>query len=319
MEILMNIFSMFSTSYFKISVAIFLFILIVGMYLIQPKGKKKADKITSKIDKLRELNFEEELEEDNKSPINQTYNQYIKPYVKKNKDIYDKMLNLLGIDLEDLQKRLTRADIENFTAEQVSVFQIGGAILSIFLGFVLFLFLGTKGLFIGFAIAAGTIFLPNMLIEEKYTTRKNEIIHVLPVELQLMADATSSGHTIDYAIQKVSYKYDNLLSKEFRKAEKETKITNDWILALENLAKRNDIDELYNLVSEIKTSKEKGIPVTKILISNSEKIEKESSLRITESARKKQTTLLIPMLLFLFAPLIGLILLPSFSTIMSSL
>lgn len=316
MEFFHNLSAIFTSGNFKIAVGVFLFILVAGFIVTSKSDTKKASKLINRLDRYR--NFDEEddvLNEDD----NSKYNELVKPYLRKNKDLYEKLLGVFGINLDDISKKLTRANITKLNAEQVSIIKIGGVFLSIFVGFTLFLFLGVMGLGAGFLIAAGTLFLPDILIEEQYQIRKKEILHVLPNTLRLMSDATSTGHTINNAIMKVSKKYKNLLSKEFDKAQRETEFTNDWTLALENMAVRCDIDEIHNLVEEIKITTEKGTSITDTLINFAEKLDAERAIRLTEVARKKNTTLLLPILLFLFAPLIGLILLPAFDLVMNAL
>lgn len=319
MEIISKIGSILSSGHFKISVIVFLFIAIIGL-LVTSKEKKKANEILERIDNQR--NFKEEDVDINyieKNKYQQKYNDLIKPYVNKNKKFFDKMRGYLGIDLDDLKKKLIRSNIYSINAEQVAVIKISGLLLGGIVGITLFLLMGMLGLCVGLLIAAAMILLPDMLIEEKYKNRKDEILYLLPTTLRLMSDATSTGHTISDAITRVSRKYKNILSDEFKKAEKEAKYSNDWLLALDHMADRCDIDELYNLMAEIKITQEKGTPITDVLLNFANKIDEEASLSISEKARKKNTTLLLPILLFLFAPLIGIVLLPAFDMVLNSL
>lgn len=321
MQIFYNIINSLSSPYFKISLGIFIFIVIVCFFLISLTGKEKTNRNLNRLEKLREYDSEEENEipmyEENN--IQKKYNQYIKPYINKNKSLYDKLLNTFGINVYDLQKQLTKANINKYNGEQLATLKIGGLLIGSFLGITLFLFSGTLGLLLGFGIGVGTMILPNMLINQKYEERKKEILNVLPTTLRMLADATSTGHTIEDAIMRVRKKYKNTLSTEFEKVEQEAKYTNDWLLALEHMDERCDIMEVTNLISEIKITKQKGTSITDVLTNFAKKMDKESMIRITEEARKKQTTLLMPILLFLFGPLLGLILLPALNLVINAL
>lgn len=319
MDFFYTIINALSSPYFKISLAIFIFIVSVSFFLLSLTGKEKANKQLGKLERLREYNSDNTEMPTQNDNVSEIYNRYIKTYINKNKSLYDKMLNLLGIDVNVLQKQLTRANITKYNGEQLATLKLGGILIGIFLGVTLFLFSGTIGLLLGLALGFGVSILPTLLINEQYENRRKEILKVLPTALRLLSDATSTGHTIEDAISRVSKKYKNALSDEFDRVEKETTFTNDWILALERMDERCDILELTNLVSEIKITKQRGTSITDVLVSYAKKMDKESMIRMTEDARKKTTTLLMPMLLFLFAPLIALILLPALNLILSAL
>lgn len=308
-----------SSAHFKIALAIFIFIVSVSFYLLSLTGKEKANKQLGKLERLREYDIDDNNSPMDNTNVNQVYNKYIKGYINKNKSLYDKMLNLLGIDVYDLQKQLIRANITKYNGEQLATLKLGGLMIGVFLGVTLFLFSGVLGLLIGVAIGFAISILPTLMINEQYENRRREILKVLPTTLRLLADATSTGHTIEDAISRVKRKYNNALSDEFDKVEKESTFTNDWIMALEHMDERCDIVELTNLVSEIKITKQRGTSITDVLVSYAKKMDKESMIRMTEDARKKTTTLLMPMLLFLFAPLIALILLPALNLILNAL
>lgn len=319
MNFLYSIVNALSSPYFKISLAIFIFIVSVSFYLLSLTGKEKANKQLGKIERLREYDPEGEDSSSSNDQVSEVYNKYVKTYINKNKSLYNKMLNTLGIDPNDLQKQLTRANIKKYNGEQLATLKLGGFLVGIFLGITMFLFSGGIGLLIGIGVGFGIMILPTLLVNEKFEMRKKEILNVLPTTLRLLADATSTGHTIEDAIGRVKRKYKNTLSDEFDKVEKEASFTNDWLLALEHMDERCDIIEITNLVSEIKITKQRGTSITDVLVNYAKKMDKESMIRMTETARKKTTTLLMPILLFLFAPLIALILLPALNLILNAL
>lgn len=320
MEIIYNIMNALGSAHFKIALGIFIFIVAICFYLLSFTGKQKANKSINRIERLREYNSNDYIKEEEYVEGKQNaYDQYVKPYIQKNKSLYNKLLSNFGIKIEDIEKELKRANITKYNADQIATLKVGGVIIGVFLGVALIFFNGLDGLLIGIGIGLASNMLPGMMIKEEYEKRKRNILNVLPTTLRLLADATSTGHTIDDAIMRVSRKYNTTLSSEFRKAEEEAKYTNDWILALENMEERCDIMELTNLVSEIKITKLRGTSITEVLVNYAKKMEEETMIRITEEARKKTTTLLMPILLFLFGPLLGIILLPTFDLVLQAL
>ena len=318
MESLSKFISSVSSSGFHMALIAFALILIIGITITIVMEKRKKDKYIKRIEKHREFSKEDVFEEfKEKNRYSDAFNKYVRPYIKKNPDGFHKLLKMLNIDLQSFQRQLLRADVKNITPEEIAVMKAIGIFGFLFILLTTVMFMGLYG--VVFALFFLVIFFvfPTSRLDNIYKKRSAEIKDTLPTYLRLLASATSAGLTIEEAIRKVSRKYPCLLSEEFKKVENEAKYSNDWGQALENMAFKNDIDELYNLIAEIKITKEKGTPITDVLIRHADKIDMESTFTITERARKKSTTMILPIFLFLFAPLLGIIMLPMFSTLMT--
>lgn len=318
MESLSKFISSVSSSGFHMALIAFALILIIGITATIVIEKRKKDKYIKRIEKHREFSKEDVFEEfREKNRYSDAFNKYVRPYIKKNPDGFHKLLGILSIDLQSFQRQLLRADVKNITPEEIAVMKAIGIFGFLFILLTTVMFMGLYG--VAFALFFLIIFFvfPTSRLDNIYKKRSAEIKDTLPTYLRLLASATSAGLTIEEAIRKVSRKYPCLLSEEFKKVENEAKYSNDWGQALENMAFKNDIDELHNLIAEIKITKEKGTPITDVLIRHADKIDMESTFTITERARKKSTTMILPIFLFLFAPLLGIIMLPMFSTLMT--
>lgn len=318
MESLSKFISSVSSSGFHMALIAFALILIIGITTTIVMEKRKKDKYIKRIEKHREFSKEDVFEEfKEKNRYSDAFNKYIRPYIKKNPDGFHKLLGMLSIDLQSFQRQLLRADVKNITPEEIAVLKAIGIFGFIFILLTTVMFIGIYGVAIALFFLIVFFVFPTSRLDRIYKKRSAEIKDTLPTYLRLLASATSVGLTIEEAIRKVSRKYPCLLSEEFKKVENEAKYSNDWSQALENMAFKNDIDELHNLISEIKITKEKGTPITEVLIRHADKIDMESTFTITERARKKSTTMILPIFLFLFAPLLGIILLPMFDTLIS--
>lgn len=313
--------AIFTSSNFKIGLGLWAltFIILVLLYWLLNK-EKIENKLLNRIDTHR--NYQETDVIDNyiyKSTHNTFYIQYIEPFVLSNKNLYNKLLKLFGINIEKIHRNLLKANIHrNISAEQIATVKLMGVFLGGGIGFILLFTSGLIGIVVAGVIFLIFFFLPDILIKEKMTQRSNTILDELPIVSRLLADATATGHTISDAINRVSYKYKGVLAEEFKMVEHETKYTN-FIDALENMGYRLDIPDLNNLISEVKITQERGTGITEVLRGNAAKLREEKSIRMTEKARKKTTNMFIPIFLFLFTPLLGLILLPAVSTILNSL
>lgn len=312
--------SYISSSMFQTALIVFALIVALGvavMFLTEKRGKNKYIK---RIEEYREFKKEDVAKNSTvDTPYSDVFNKYVRPYIDRNPAKFDRLMKSLGLNLQEFQRQLLRADVTNITPIEFAVLKIIGLFGFIFLILTTPLIWGFNGVIVSFIFFLALGFLPSYRLNSIYQRRKEIIRDILPHYLRLLANATSAGLTIEEAIRRISSKYPCLLSEEFKKAEKEAKYTNDWKQALENMAFRNDIDELYNLVTEINITKEKGTPISDVLVRHADKIEMENSLSITEKARKKATTIILPIFVFLFIPVIGLTMLPIFSMLMENL
>jgi Flp pilus assembly protein TadB len=314
-----DLFSLLNSSHFHMALVIFVVVLIIGVIFSNVLNKRKSNKHIRRIERHRNFSEDSVFEEfKEKNKYSDYFNKYVQPYIRKNPNKFYDFLKKIGISLEVIQRQLLRADVKNITPEEIGVMKIIGLFGAIFVLVTTFLFLGIYSLLISLSILVFFYVMPTARIERIYKKRKEIMKDTLPMYLRLLADATSAGLTIEESIKKINKKTPGLLSEEFLKVENEAKYSNDWGQALENMAFKNDVDELYNLIAEIKITKEKGTPITDVLLRHAEKIELESVLNITEKARKKATTLIFPIFLFLFAPLLVLILLPAVDTLMTT-
>lgn len=316
MDIFIRLLAITSSPWLTVSLVLFFIILTIGFGFTVFQEKIKKNKLTRRIEHHREFNEDDVFEEfKEKNKYSDAFNRYIRPYISKNQTIFDKLLKAFGLSLETIQKQLLRANVKNIKPEEIAVLKMIGMFGSILILVATVPFMGMLGFGIGGAFYLFLAIVPSRILTQKYNDRKEKINEVLPVFLRLMSNATETGHTIEDAIIRVSNKYDCILAEEFKKVEAEAKFSNDWLHALENMAYRNDVDELYNLVSEIKITKEKGIAITDTLVRHAEKMETEKVLNSSEKARKQATTLMLPIFLFLFAPLLGIIVLPAMNII----
>lgn len=315
----MNLIELFGGFEFKFSVGVFFFIIIACTLALNFTPEKRANKKLSKLQKMREFDEKDVLNQTSTNRNVQLFNNYIKPIVDEHRSLYERIIGLLGIKREEIAKMVIAGNVKDYNEEHFIILEIGGVLVGLFVAAVLFVVDGTDGMLMGLLISAIAIVFPNTYLKKCVETRKNKILDVFPNMLRMMVDATSIGHTVEDAIVRVRKKYPNELSDEFKRVEDEAKITGDWIGSLENMALRCDLFELSSFVSEVKTSKQRGTSISDMLLNFADKMDKEKTIRMTEAARKKSTTLLIPILIFLFVPLVVMIMLPALSQVMETL
>ena len=87
--------------------------------------------------------------------------------------------------------------------------------------------------------------------------------------------------------------------------------------AMENMIERNDVESLTNVISDILISYEKGDDkIIETLQEEAEAMREIVNADIDEQANKKTTTLMIPMMIAFFLPIMIFLLLPMLSQFM---
>jgi tight adherence protein C len=92
-----------------------------------------------------------------------------------------------------------------------------------------------------------------------------------------------------------------------------------WKRAMENMAFRNEIEQLTDVVSDILISYEKGTPITETLQKEAKMMRSIKNAQIQEEARRLNVKMLIPMAIFSFLPLLFLMLAPMLIQLMQGL
>ncbi|MFW6046382.1 MAG: type II secretion system F family protein [Candidatus Woesearchaeota archaeon] len=313
-----KIINILQSTTFTTTLSVFVMVLIVTTILIIILNGKSQSQTFGRINHLRGFQDDEVFKQfREKNKYTDTFEKYINPYVQNNPEKFDKLLNIFGVDLNILQKKIARANVNNITPIEMATLKLIGVFAGIIIAINAILFSNYMFLGVALIVFGYLYFVPEAKLDEKYKKRKYEIIKVLPYYLNLLANATEVGNTIGEAIKTVRERFPCLLSVEFKKAEEAAKYDNDWSRSLYNMAFKNDIDLLTAVVDEVNIAKEKGTEIAEVLRRHSKKLEYEVSQEMTEKARKKATTMLLPIFIFLLVPVILLLLLPAMSNIIT--
>lgn len=313
---------MFDFSSYAFGVALRAFIVVIGFGLFFAGSsfkKKKASKNIERFAQYKEIDENEVLKRiRNEDAYSEAFKKNGLRFVKNNAKLTANMITSLKIDLKQLDLIIARADETEITAEELAVKKIFGMfgalgllILGIFINYLFFILAAVFYLY--FAVN------PISKLNEKHKKKAADFKEKMPSYLRLVANATAVGNSIEEALKKVGEKYPCVITDEIKKAEAEASYSTDWLQALLNTSYRADIPEYEQLVSEVRIAKEKGTSITDILNKLAEKIEKENAYDAEAEARKKASTIIFPVFMLLFAPMLLGILLPVGTTVMSML
>ncbi|MDD2626960.1 MAG: type II secretion system F family protein [Candidatus Methanomethylophilus sp.] len=304
-----------------ISLLLALFVILIGFNMISDKTKKL--KLEERLNSSETEELQAILEESQTSNTlyGKFYRSYLKPQFDRNPSLMGKTANRFGVNLNGLDRKLktTKMDKKISKEEFISLKLLG------FIGLVIFLVLGFiagNPSFILIAIMCYLLgcFCPQFMLDQNMRKRQDTIEEELPDFLDLVKSVTEAGMGIQEAIIKVTQKTSSVLSDEFALVMAETKSTGEsWAKAMENMAVRNNIDSLYNVISNILISYERGTPITEVLEKEADAMRHLKNSKNQEKAKSLSIKLLIPIAFFSFIPMLVLLLAPMLIQLFESL
>jgi len=161
--------------------------------------------------------------------------------------------------------------------------------------------------------------LPGMWLGRQIKARKHNILKALPDALDLLTISVEAGLAFDLALTRVADKWDNELSKEFKRALTDTRLGRSRRDALKEMAQRTGVEDVQTFVAAIIQAEQLGVSIGKILRIQSDQMRIRRRQRAEEAAHKAPILMLIPMAFLIFPSLFVVILGPAVPRLMSSL
>lgn len=216
----------------------------------------------------------------------------------------------IGINIERYYKSCaltkTRPDVKKLIMNHVYGFCL--LILCCVLSFLFGI------LFLAFGAAAFLylVFYEQKRLDSIADGMRTQVANELPRFLDLLQTELQVGLPIETAIDVLSSKMDTLLSTEFKTAMTEMELgVSDWQKALERVAAKYEIETLSEFVMDTSTAYRKGVSIADAVTRKAREIKESHLLTVKEKAGKTTNTILVPMVIFQFIPMIAFILLPA--------
>lgn len=175
--------------------------------------------------------------------------------------------------------------------------------------------LNTNLLPIGFALAPVGFALPRFVVARLAARRRQEIERHLPDTIDLLLLCVEAGLGLNAALVKVaeerSTSGDDLIGQELTQIAKELQVGVPRKDAFHNLAERTGVGEIRTLAAHLIQSERLGTSVSQTLRQHSESMRTHRRLQTEEAANKCQTKLLFPLIMFIFPPVMIVILMPA--------
>lgn len=170
-------------------------------------------------------------------------------------------------------------------------------------------------------IAVGFL-LPLQWLNGRVRSRKNKILRALPDALDMLTIAVEAGLAFESAMIRVGEKWDNALTREFRRAIAEMRVGVSREEALVRMADRCGVAELSTFVAVLVQSTQLGVSIAQVLHAQAMDMRMRRRQRAEELARQAGVKMVIPLALFILPAMFVVVLgpiIPQFLEIMGSI
>ena len=173
---------------------------------------------------------------------------------------------------------------------------------------------------LGLPVLIGLIgfLLPNIWLGRRIAARKREITRALPDAIDLLSISVEAGLGFDQALSRVVEKWDNALTREFRRMLSETRMGKSRRQAMRELADRVNVDDLNVFMASLIQADQLGVSITQVLRAQSQQMRLRRRQRAEELAHKAPIKMLFPMIFLIFPALYIVILGPALPRIVEA-
>jgi tight adherence protein C len=170
----------------------------------------------------------------------------------------------------------------------------------------------TRQLLLSFVMGLLGFLLPVLWLRQRIRSRQDEIVKTLPDALDLLTISVEAGLPFDGAMQRVAAKWDNELSRGFRRLLTEMQVGKSRRDALRDMAARMEVPDVTSFVAALVQADQLGISIAKVLRIQSEQMRIKRRQRAEEKAQQAPIKMLIPMTFLIFPTILIVILGPAF-------
>ncbi len=202
----------------------------------------------------------------------------------------------------------------NLTPGSLLTMQLLSLLVMTAAGFGLVSLMGLEGSLMILGPAGGGVLgylVPSIWLDRKVKARQKEIRVALPNALDLLTISVEAGLGFDAAISRVTEKYHNALALEFTQVLNEARLGRPRMEALEEMARRNRVDELSNFIQAVVQSDQLGVGIAQVLRIQSEEMRRRRRQRAEEMGAKAPLKMLFPMVGCIFPALFIVLLGPA--------
>ena len=152
---------------------------------------------------------------------------------------------------------------------------------------------------------------PSARLKRKVQARADEIFRDLPDIVDMLAIAVEAGSGFEAALSTVCENFASPLTEELSIALREMELGLTRKAALQQLRERTTVDAVRNLVLALLQADSLGIPIGRVLKTQATEVRARRRAWAREKAAKLPVKILFPLVLFIFPPVLALVLGPA--------
>jgi tight adherence protein C len=139
--------------------------------------------------------------------------------------------------------------------------------------------------------------LPVYWLRRRVRKRKHDIVRALPDALDMMTIGVEAGLAFESAMLRVGDRWDNALTREFKRAVAEMRMGTARNEALQRMVERSGVQDLTTFVAVLIQSSQLGVSVAEVLHSQADQMRVKRRQRAEELARQAGIKMIFPLAL----------------------
>jgi tight adherence protein C len=161
--------------------------------------------------------------------------------------------------------------------------------------------------------------LPGMWMKSRMQARQNAITRALPDALDMLTIGVEAGLAFESALLRVGEKWDNALTREFRRAVGEMRVGTSRETALQRMADRCGVQDLSTFVAVLVQSSQLGVSIAQVLHTQADEMRIKRRQRAEELARQASIKITFPLVFLIFPAMFVVVLGPAVPRLMETL
>ena len=171
----------------------------------------------------------------------------------------------------------------------------------------------------GLGLPVVGVMLPHARLNRKIGVRRQAMLKDLPDTLDLLAISVEAGMGFEGALAVVCKHFDSPLAEEFALTLREMELGLSRHEAFTNLKKRTEVPELNTFILALLQADALGIPVGRVLKTQSADMRMQRRMWAKEKAGKLPVKMLFPLMLFIFPPIFIVVMGPAMQGIVTGM
>ncbi len=161
--------------------------------------------------------------------------------------------------------------------------------------------------------------LPFSTLNSAIRKRQKAIDKQLPEVLDLLSVSVRAGLSFDGALRKITDRSVGPLIDEFKRMQQDVRMGAPRARALQAMAKRCDVDDLYLFITAVIQAERLGTSMGRTLTNQADNMRERRRQRAKAEALKAPVKIVFPLVFFIFPAIFVVVLLPSAISLMHSL